>query len=39
VVRPQTRPDSPLDVEGVDLNVTTPEVVAFVQEGRRTFDT
>jgi hypothetical protein len=38
VVRPQTRPDSPLDVEGIDLDVTASEIVGFVQEGRRGYD-
>jgi antitoxin (DNA-binding transcriptional repressor) of toxin-antitoxin stability system len=38
VVKPQARPDSPLDIDGIDLNVTASEIVAFVQEGRRTFD-
>jgi hypothetical protein len=39
VVRPQARLDSPLDIAGVDLNVTASEIVAFIQEGRRVFDT
>ena len=38
VVKPQTRSDSPLNVEGIDLDVTTSEIVAFVQEGRRDFE-
>ncbi|MBC7251986.1 MAG: type II toxin-antitoxin system Phd/YefM family antitoxin [Anaerolineae bacterium] len=37
VVRPQTRPGSPLDIEGIDLDVTASEIVAFIQEGRRAF--
>lgn len=28
------KPCSPLDVEGVDLGVTTEEIVGFVREGR-----
>ena len=28
---------SPLDVEGIDLNLTKDEIVAFVREGRREF--
>jgi hypothetical protein len=39
VVRPQTRPSSPLDVAGVDLGVTAEEIVAFVKEGRREYET
>ena len=38
VVKPQSRSGSPLDVEGVDLNVTADEIVAFIREGRRSFD-
>jgi hypothetical protein len=38
VVRPQTRPDSPLAVEGIDLSVTASEIVSFVREGRRSYD-
>ena len=36
VIRPHARSDSPLDVDGIDLEVTTSEIVAFIQEGRRT---
>jgi hypothetical protein len=36
IVKPQTSQDSPLDIEGVDLNLKAAEIVAFVQEGRRT---
>jgi hypothetical protein len=39
VVRPQPRPDSPLNIEGIDLNVTASEIVTFIQESRRTLDT
>jgi antitoxin Phd len=39
VVRPQTPRGSPLDVEGLDLDITAAEIVAFVQEGRRAFST
>jgi hypothetical protein len=38
VVKPQLRADSPLSVEGIDLSITTPEIIAFIQESRRTFD-
>jgi hypothetical protein len=34
VIKPQTRMDSPLDVEGVDLGITTAEIVAAVRESR-----
>ena len=39
VLKPQPRADSPLDVDGVNLNVTATEIVNFVREGRRTYDT
>jgi len=35
VLRPDVRQGSPLDVEGVDLGLTTDEIVALVHEGRR----
>lgn len=38
VVKPQPRADSPLNVEGIDLSITTPEIIAFIQESRRTSD-
>ncbi len=34
VIHPQRRKASPLDVEGVDLPVSTAEIVEFVREGR-----
>jgi antitoxin Phd len=39
VVKPQTPRDSPLDIEGIDLNLRAAEIVAFIQEGRRTLGT
>jgi hypothetical protein len=39
VLRPQRRPESPLDIEGVDLNLDASEIVAFVHEGRRDYQT
>ena len=38
VVRLQPRLGSLLDVEGVDLNLTASEIVAFVHEGRRDYE-
>jgi hypothetical protein len=35
VIRPEIKTDSPLDVEGVDLGITSSEIVQFIQEGRR----
>jgi uncharacterized protein (DUF362 family) len=35
VLKPEQPSGSPLDVEGVELGVTTEEIVAFVREGRR----
>jgi PHD/YefM family antitoxin component YafN of YafNO toxin-antitoxin module len=37
VVRPQSRTDSPLDVEGIDLDLTVTEILQAIQEGRREF--
>lgn len=35
VVRPERLTRSPLDVPGVNLELTSDEIVAFVHEGRR----
>ncbi len=35
VIRPEPRSGSPLDVEGIGLDLTADEIVAFVHEGRR----
>ena len=35
VIRPETPTGSPLDVAGVDLGVTTEEIVAFIRESRQ----
>jgi prevent-host-death family protein len=37
VLKPEASTGSPLDVEGIDLDVTTDEIVAVVREGRRMF--
>jgi len=34
VIRPEPRVDSPLDVEGINLNISTDEVVQIIREGR-----
>jgi uncharacterized protein (DUF433 family) len=36
VIRPEQRVASPLDVEGLDLDLTADEIVRMVREGRRT---
>ena len=36
VIRPEPKMGSPLDVEGIDLGVTTAEIVEFIRESRRT---
>ena len=40
VVRPDFKKTSPLDIEGVPLNISTDELVAVIREGResRTHD-
>ena len=35
IIRPEPRKGSPLDVEGVDLDLTADEIVDFIHEGRR----
>ena len=35
VLTPETEAGSPLDVEGIDLGLTSDEIVEFVREGRR----
>ena len=39
VIKPETRTGSPLDVEGVDLGLTSAEIVQFINEGRREYQT
>ena len=34
ILQPNKPSDSPLDVEGVDLNFTSEEIVDFIHEGR-----
>jgi antitoxin Phd len=34
VIRPEPRKDSPLDVEGISLNISSDEVVQIIREGR-----
>ena len=34
VVKPEPRTDSPLDVESLDLGITTAEILEFIREGR-----
>jgi hypothetical protein len=35
VIKPAPKTGSPLDVEGIDLGVTTAEIIEFIQESRR----
>jgi hypothetical protein len=37
VIRPEPKADSPLEIEGIDLGLTTAEIVQFVQESRKTY--
>lgn len=37
VIRLQRSTKSPLEVEGIDLGVTTQEIVDFIDDGRRTY--
>jgi hypothetical protein len=34
VVKPESKSGSPLDVEGIDLDLTSAEIVAFIRESR-----
>jgi len=36
VIRPERKVASPLDVEGINLGITTAEIMQFIREGRRT---
>jgi len=38
VIRPVTKVESPLDVEGIDLGLSTSEIVAFIRESRSRMD-
>jgi hypothetical protein len=35
IVRPQNVPDSPLNVQGVNLPITTEEIIGFIHEARK----
>ena len=35
VIRPERKADSPLDVKGLDLDLTADEIVEFIHESRR----
>ena len=35
VIRPEPKEGSPLDVEGVDLGITTAEIPSFIEESRK----
>jgi hypothetical protein len=37
VVRPESVTTSPLDVAGVDLDLTAEEIVQFITEGRKAY--
>lgn len=39
IVRPAPPSTSPLDIEGIDLGITTEEILDFIAEGRRYTDT
>jgi len=37
VIKPEPKTESPLDVEGIDLGITTAEIIQFVHQGRKVF--
>ncbi|MEW6381639.1 MAG: type II toxin-antitoxin system Phd/YefM family antitoxin [bacterium] len=36
ILRPEKTERSPLDVEGINLGISTDEIIRFISEGRRT---
>lgn len=38
VLRPEQVSQSPLDVEGIDLDLSMDEILDFIQEGRREYE-
>ena len=38
VLRPEKATKSPLDIEGITLNLGVEEILAYIQEGRREYD-
>ena len=38
VIRPEAKMASPLDVPGVDLGISTEDILACIHEGRRTLE-
>lgn len=37
VIRVQPKEKSPLEVEGIDLGITTQDIVDFIDEGRKSY--
>ena len=37
IIKPQTQQDSPLNVAGIDLDLTADEIVAAIHEGRKAY--
>jgi hypothetical protein len=37
VLKPENAGRSPLDIEGVDLGISTGEIIEFIREGRKQF--
>ncbi|MCP4356669.1 MAG: type II toxin-antitoxin system Phd/YefM family antitoxin [Chloroflexi bacterium] len=38
VLKVQPKTKSPLEVEGIDLGISTQEILEFIDEGRKSFD-
>ena len=38
VLKPVKKTKSPLDVQGIELNLSVDEIIDFVHDGRRSFD-
>ncbi len=38
VIRPEPSEKSPLEIDGIDLEISTKEIMDFIEEGRKSFD-
>lgn len=38
VIRVQPKEKSPLEVKGIDLGITTQDILEFIDEGRKSFE-
>lgn len=38
LITPETSSDSPLDIQGIDLDLSKDEIIDFIKEGRRNYN-